>query len=198
MFLPPGPQCKLGRQKKPSKAAHPGFGLTIQLPARCRMLRQPVGDKGSNSMLYLTRKIGESVVINDEIEVTVVDIRGKSIKLGFTFPPEASVLRREIYDRIQSENQAAAGASETFAAVFTPDQKAKDGAREASPERKTNSGSAAAGAPGEDPGPASADSKTAASPEKTAAAPPAGGTAADSGTAAANHGQASDPDTSRS
>ncbi len=57
-------------------------------------------------MLYLTRKIGESVVINENIEVTVVDIRGKSIKLGFTFPPEASVLRREIYERIQAENEA--------------------------------------------------------------------------------------------
>jgi carbon storage regulator len=59
-------------------------------------------------MLYLTRKIGESVVINENIEVTVVEIRGKSIKLGFTFPPEASVLRREIYERIQAENRAAA------------------------------------------------------------------------------------------
>ncbi len=59
-------------------------------------------------MLYLTRKIGESVVINDDIEVTVVDIRGKSIKLGFTFPSEATVLRREIYERIQQENRAAA------------------------------------------------------------------------------------------
>jgi len=61
-------------------------------------------------MLYLTRKIGESVVINDNIEVTVVDIRGKSIKLGFTFPPEATVLRRELYERIQAENKAAAAA----------------------------------------------------------------------------------------
>jgi len=60
-------------------------------------------------MLYLTRKIGESVIINDNIEVTVVDIRGKSIKLGFTFPSDASVLRREIYERIQAENQAAGG-----------------------------------------------------------------------------------------
>ena len=59
-------------------------------------------------MLYLTRKVGESVVINDTIEVTVVDVRGKSAKLGFTFPPEASVLRRELYDRIQEENRAAA------------------------------------------------------------------------------------------
>jgi carbon storage regulator len=61
-------------------------------------------------MLYLTRKIGESVVINDDIEVTVVDVRGKTIKLGFTFPSDATVLRREIYERIQEENRAAAQA----------------------------------------------------------------------------------------
>ena len=70
-------------------------------------------------MLYLTRKIGESVIINDDIEVTVVDIRGKSIKLGFTFPPEASVLRRELYDRVQAENRAAAAASEALVKAFT-------------------------------------------------------------------------------
>ena len=62
-------------------------------------------------MLYLTRKIGESVVINDTIEVTVVEVRGKSIKLGFTFPPDVSVLRREIHERIKEENRAAAAAS---------------------------------------------------------------------------------------
>jgi len=62
-------------------------------------------------MLYLTRKIGESVMINDTIEVTVVEVRGKSIKLGFTFPQDVSVLRREIYDRVQAENQAAAETS---------------------------------------------------------------------------------------
>ncbi len=62
-------------------------------------------------MLYLTRKIGESVIINDNVEVTVIEVRGKSIKLGFAFPPEVSVLRREIYDRIQEENRAAAAAS---------------------------------------------------------------------------------------
>jgi carbon storage regulator len=69
-------------------------------------------------MLYLTRKIGESVVINDDIEVTVVDIRGKSIKLGFTFPAHASVLRREIYERIQEENRAAAGGHDAMADAF--------------------------------------------------------------------------------
>lgn len=69
-------------------------------------------------MLYLTRKVGESVVINDNIEVTVVEVRGKSVKLGFVFPAEASVLRREIYDRIQAENQAAAASSAKIIAAL--------------------------------------------------------------------------------
>ncbi len=60
-------------------------------------------------MLYLTRKVGESVIINDKIELTVIEVRGKSAKLGFTFPPEASVLRKEIHERIMRENVAAAG-----------------------------------------------------------------------------------------
>jgi carbon storage regulator len=76
-------------------------------------------------MLYLTRKIGESVVINDEIEVTVVEVKGKSAKLGITFPEQATVLRREVYDRIQAENAAAAAAnaealSEALAADTSP------------------------------------------------------------------------------
>lgn len=65
-------------------------------------------------MLYLTRKAGESVIINDDIEVTVVDIRGRSVKLGFTFPQGASVLRRELYEKIQKENLEAAQANADF------------------------------------------------------------------------------------
>ena len=59
-------------------------------------------------MLYLTRKIGDSIIINDDIEITVVDVRGKSIKLGLTFPPDVSVYRREVYERIQAEKAAEA------------------------------------------------------------------------------------------
>ena len=58
-------------------------------------------------MLYLTRKVGESILINDDIEVTVVEVRGRSIKLGFDFPPGVSVLRRELYEKIQLENMEA-------------------------------------------------------------------------------------------
>ena len=57
-------------------------------------------------MLYLTRKVGEAVVINDNIELTVVEVRGKSAKLGFTFPPDASVLRKELHERIKHTGAA--------------------------------------------------------------------------------------------
>jgi carbon storage regulator len=78
-------------------------------------------------VLYLTRKIGESVIINDDIEVTVIDIRGKSIKLGFTFPTTATVLRREIFERIQEENRAAAAGSEALAEVMKNRPQRKSG-----------------------------------------------------------------------
>ena len=63
-------------------------------------------------MLYLTRKVGDSVVIDDNIEVTVVEVRGKTVKLGFTFAEDVQVLRRELYDRIQEENRSAAASAD--------------------------------------------------------------------------------------
>lgn len=59
-------------------------------------------------MLYLSRKLGESIVINNSIELTVVEVRGKTVKLGFVFPPDASILRKEIHDKVMAENMAAA------------------------------------------------------------------------------------------
>lgn len=65
-------------------------------------------------MLYLQRKIGESIIINNDIEITLVEVKGKTAKLGFNFPPSASVLRKEIYDKIKEENIAAAGSGDDF------------------------------------------------------------------------------------
>jgi carbon storage regulator len=62
-------------------------------------------------MLYLSRKVGESIVINNTIVVTVMEVKGKTTKLGFTFPANASILRKEIYDRITEENTAALASS---------------------------------------------------------------------------------------
>jgi carbon storage regulator len=61
-------------------------------------------------MLYLTRKIGESIIINNTIELTVVEVRGKTVKLGFLFPKEATILRKELHDKITEQNLAAASA----------------------------------------------------------------------------------------
>lgn len=63
-------------------------------------------------MLYLSRKIGESIIINNNIELTVVEVRGKSVKLGFVFPKEASILRKELHEKIMEQNIAAAGAGD--------------------------------------------------------------------------------------
>ncbi|MEE9299721.1 MAG: carbon storage regulator CsrA [Alphaproteobacteria bacterium] len=73
-------------------------------------------------MLYLTRKTGETVVVNDNIEITVVEVRGRSVKLGFTFPSDASVLRKEIFDRIKQENIEAARAAEALSGVKLPEK----------------------------------------------------------------------------
>lgn len=63
-------------------------------------------------MLYLSRKIGESIIINNNIELTVMEVRGKSVKLGFVFPKEASILRKELHEKIMEQNIAAAGSGD--------------------------------------------------------------------------------------
>lgn len=53
-------------------------------------------------MLILTRKVGESLLIGDEVEITVLSIRGSQVKLGVKAPKEISVHREEIYQRIKA------------------------------------------------------------------------------------------------
>lgn len=72
-------------------------------------------------MLYLTRKIGETIVIDENVEITVVSVSGKVVKLGFNFPPEVSVLRKEVLERIQSENRAAAKTAFELAKLRLPE-----------------------------------------------------------------------------
>ena len=54
-------------------------------------------------MLVLSRKRNESIVINDNVTVTIVDIRGDKVRVGIEAPKEIPVHRREVYDAIQRE-----------------------------------------------------------------------------------------------
>lgn len=58
-------------------------------------------------MLALTRKKGESLVINNNIEITVLEIRGDQIKIGIQAPKNVPIYRKEVYLQIQKENEAA-------------------------------------------------------------------------------------------
>ncbi|BBU38284.1 carbon storage regulator CsrA [Aeribacillus pallidus] len=58
-------------------------------------------------MLILTRKLNESIIIGDNIEITITAIEGDQVKLGIKAPKQIDVHRKEIYAAIQTENSAA-------------------------------------------------------------------------------------------
>ena len=58
-------------------------------------------------MLALTRKKGESLVINNNIEITVLEIRGDHVKIGISAPKDVPIYRKEVYLQIQEETKEA-------------------------------------------------------------------------------------------
>lgn len=62
-------------------------------------------------MLILSRKKDESIIIGDNITISVVDIKGDQVKLGIAAPGDVKVYRQEVYNAIQEENRAAAAVS---------------------------------------------------------------------------------------
>ena len=60
------------------------------------------------TMLVLSRQRDETIMIGDDVEITVVDIRGDKVRLGITAPRKIQVHRKEVYDAIKRENQQAA------------------------------------------------------------------------------------------
>ncbi len=59
-------------------------------------------------MLILTRRVGESVIIGDDIVLTVVEVRGDAVRLGIEAPRSVDVHREEVYRELQAANQRAA------------------------------------------------------------------------------------------
>lgn len=70
-------------------------------------------------MLILTRKIGEKIIIGDDVVLSVVEINKGVVKLGIEAPKDVAILRQEVYDRVREENIASAkgSVSDLFQAV---------------------------------------------------------------------------------
>jgi carbon storage regulator len=70
-------------------------------------------NKKEFTMLVLSRQKDESIMIGDEVEITIVDVRGDKVRLGITAPKSIPVHREEIYDAIQREKKAKEGDTST-------------------------------------------------------------------------------------
>lgn len=57
-------------------------------------------------MLILTRRISESIIVGDDVKITVLGVKGNQVRLGIDAPKELPVHREEIYERIQQEKRA--------------------------------------------------------------------------------------------
>lgn len=64
-------------------------------------------------MLILTRRVGETLKIGDDVNVTVLGVKGNQVRIGVDAPKHVAVHREEIYDRIHKENQAAEGQNDS-------------------------------------------------------------------------------------
>lgn len=69
------------------------------------MCPKPADHQGMN-MLILTRRIGETLMIGDEVTVTVLGVKGNQVRLGVNAPKDVAVHREEIYDKINQQNGA--------------------------------------------------------------------------------------------
>ena len=61
-------------------------------------------------MLALTRKKGEAIIVNNNVEITILEVKGDQVKIGISAPKEVPVYRKEVYAQIQQANEEAVSA----------------------------------------------------------------------------------------
>lgn len=76
-----------------------GYGSSL-----CRQIAYlELGIQGDRTMLILTRRVGETLMIGDEVTVTVLGVKGNQVRIGVNAPRDVTVHREEIYERIKRE-----------------------------------------------------------------------------------------------
>ena len=71
-------------------------------------------------MLILTRRVGETVMIGDDVTITVLGVKGNQVRVGINAPKHVAVHREEIYERIKREQQTEESAEQPKAAEYVP------------------------------------------------------------------------------
>lgn len=68
-------------------------------------------------MLVLARKVGQSIVVNDNVEILIIEVRGDQVRLGIEAPRSIPVHRKELFEQIRAENLKAAAEADVDAAT---------------------------------------------------------------------------------
>jgi carbon storage regulator len=71
-------------------------------------------------MLILTRRVGETVMIGDDVTITVLGVKGNQVRVGINAPKHVAVHREEIYERIKREQKGSEAAEQSKAAEYAP------------------------------------------------------------------------------
>ncbi len=77
-------------------------------------------------MLVLARKVGQSIVINDNIELLVIEVRGDQVRLGIDAPKSIPVHRKELFEQIRAENMRAAAQTQVDAVTHAITEVSRD------------------------------------------------------------------------
>jgi carbon storage regulator len=104
-------RSELSGQRRQKAKRFPSSVVTDRLGSQEKSFSTLTWKLKERGMLVLTRKLGESIAIDDHIKIRVVQIKGKQVRLGIEAPKDTKIHREEVYMAIQSQNTESAQAT---------------------------------------------------------------------------------------